>query len=127
MPTAIIARRLVAVTFAGLASLLASAQTSTVSINNTDNAASAVWRAASRLGYAPTPDHAAASAPRTWALNQIDVAYLASQQPAAIPPELARINAPLDEIALTEAEESMQRAIKRQSELKALHANRSPS
>ena len=99
MPKAISARRLVVVTFAGLASLLASAQTSTVPINNTDNAASAVWRAASRLGYAPMPDQAAASAPRTWALNQIDVAYLASQQPAAIPPELARINAPLDEIA----------------------------
>lgn len=63
--------------------------------------AAAAWRAASRLGYAPTPDsaQAAEAAPRAWALQQIDAAYAASRRPPAIPAELAGINAPLGDIA----------------------------
>jgi len=63
--------------------------------------AAAAWRAASRLGYAPTPAsaQAAEAAPRAWALQQIDAAYAASRRPAAIPAELAGINAPLGDIA----------------------------
>ncbi|WP_431097974.1 DUF1800 domain-containing protein [Polaromonas aquatica] len=62
--------------------------------------AAAVWRAASRLGYAPTPAsvQAAEAAPRVWALQQIDAAYAASRRPPAIPAELAGINAPLGDI-----------------------------
>ena len=93
------ASRLAAITLAALTSLLASAQTSTVPAGMTDSAPPAVWRATSRLGYGPTPEQTAAMAPRTWALSQIDAAYAASQQPPAIPPELARINAPLGDIA----------------------------
>ena len=63
--------------------------------------AAAAWRAASRLGYAPTPAsaQAAEAAPRAWALQQIDTAYAASRRPPAIPAELAGINAPLGDIA----------------------------
>lgn len=93
------ASRLAAITLTALTSLLASAQTSTVPVGMTDGAPSAVWRATSRLGYAPTPEQTAAMTPGAWALNQIDAAYAASQQPPAIPPELARINAPLGDIA----------------------------
>ena len=93
------ASRLAAITLTALTSLLASAQTSTVLVGMTDGAPPAVWRATSRLGYAPTPDQTADMAPRAWALSQIDAAYAASQQPPAIPPELARINAPLGDIA----------------------------
>ena len=93
------ASRLAAITLTALTSLLASAQTSTVTVGMTDGAPPAVWRATSRLGYAPTPEQTAAITPSAWALNQIDAAYAASQQPPAIPPELARINAPLGDIA----------------------------
>lgn len=60
----------------------------------------ATWRAASRLGYAPTPDSAqvAAASPRAWALQQLDIAYAASKRPPTIPAELAGINAPLSDI-----------------------------
>lgn len=61
----------------------------------------AAWRAASRLGYAPTPAsaQAAEAAPRIWALQQIDEAFAASRRPPNIPAELAGINAPLNDIA----------------------------
>ncbi len=63
--------------------------------------AAAAWRASSRLGYAPTPAsaQAAQASPQAWALQQIDAAYAASQRPPALPPEVARINAPLNDIA----------------------------
>jgi uncharacterized protein (DUF1800 family) len=63
--------------------------------------AAAAWRAASRLGYAPTPTsaQAAAPSPRAWALQQLDVAYAASRRPPVLPAELAGINAPLNDIA----------------------------
>jgi uncharacterized protein (DUF1800 family) len=98
MPKSIRPARWLAVTLAsvaGLASPALQAQTDAPS----DNLA-AVWRATSRLGYAPTPVsvQAAASAPRAWALQQIDEAYAASQQPPHIPADLARINAPLSDI-----------------------------
>jgi len=94
-----IASRLITATIAALTSLTANAQTSPLPLGMTDSAPPAVWRATSRLGYAPTPDQTAAMAPRTWALSQIDAAYAASQQAPAIPPELVRINAPLGDIA----------------------------
>jgi len=61
----------------------------------------AAWRAASRLGYAPTPAsaQAAEAAPRAWALQQIDEAYASSRRPPNIAVELAGINAPLNDIA----------------------------
>jgi len=61
----------------------------------------AAWRAASRLGYAPTPAWPAATAasPRAWALQQLDAAYAASKRPPALPAEVAGINAPLGDIA----------------------------
>lgn len=93
------ASRLVTVTFAALISVVANAQTRTSFVEMAGNTPAAVWRATSRLGYAPTADDAAAMAPRTWALSQIDSAYAASQQAPAIPPELARINEPLGDIA----------------------------
>ena len=114
------ASRLAAVTLTALTSLLASAQTSTAPVGMTDSAAPAVWRATSRLGYAPTPDQTAAMTPRTWALSQIDAAYAASQQAPAIPPELARINAPLGDIARdVQAEREAQKTVRAQAVLDA--------
>ena len=114
------ASRLAAVTLTALTSLLASAQTSTEPVGMTDSAAPAVWRATSRLGYAPTPDQTAAMTPRTWALSQIDAAYAASQQAPAIPPELARINAPLGDIARdVQAEREAQKTVRAQAVLDA--------
>jgi uncharacterized protein (DUF1800 family) len=61
---------------------------------------SATWRAASRLGYAPTPTWPqAAASPRAWALQQLDAAYAASKRPPTLPAELAGINAPIGDIA----------------------------
>ena len=101
MPRTFTRARWLAITLAGVASLGSPAlQAQTDAPLPAANMA-AVWRATSRLGYAPTPASAQASAadPRAWALQQIDAAYTASQQPPHIPAELARINAPLGDIA----------------------------
>jgi uncharacterized protein (DUF1800 family) len=93
-------------TVAGLAALLAAALIGPAAYAQADAAppsanTAAAWRAASRLGYAPTPAsaQAAEAAPRSWALKQIDAAYAASRRPAAIPAEFAGINVPLGDIA----------------------------
>ncbi len=101
MPPALSASRLAAATLAGLVSLTACAQTGSAPVTRETAPAQAAWRVASRLGYAPTPASAVAAgaAPRAWALQQIDAAHAASQQPAALPAELARINAPMVDIA----------------------------
>lgn len=56
----------------------------------------------SRVGYGPTPTLVQAltqaGSPRDWALQQIDAAFAASQQPPRIAPELADFNAPLPQI-----------------------------
>ena len=60
------------------------------------------WRAVSRLGYGPTPallrDIQSASSPRTWALQQIDLAWRASQSAPAMAHDVRDINAPLPQI-----------------------------
>ena len=101
MPPALAASRFIVATLAGLASVVAGAQTDAPPDAATGRTAQAVWRATSRLAYAPTPAsvQAVGSVPKAWALQQIDAAHAASQQPATVPPELARINAPLDDIA----------------------------
>ena len=101
MPHTIAASRFIALALAGLVSLAAGAQTASVPASREVAGAQAVWRAASRLGYAPTPASTAAAgaAPKDWAVQQVDAAYAASQQPAALPPDLARINAPMADIA----------------------------
>lgn len=57
------------------------------------------WRALARVGYGPNPallrSLQAAPSARAWALQQVDVAYTASQQPPHIAPDLAAFNAPL--------------------------------
>ena len=60
-----------------------------------------VWRATSRLGYAPTVASAGAARPnpQAWALQQIDAAYAASQRPPVLPAELAEVAKPLGEVA----------------------------
>jgi uncharacterized protein (DUF1800 family) len=62
-------------------------------------AQAAAWRVLSRVGYGPsTPStqqvRDLASA-RDWALQQVDLAYAASQQPPQLPPELSGFDAPL--------------------------------
>lgn len=56
----------------------------------------------SRVGYGPTSwlvqAVTQASSPRDWALQQVDAAYAASQQPPRIAPELTDFNADLPEI-----------------------------
>ena len=77
-----------------------------------------VWRVLSRLGYGPTPALVdavrQASSPRDWALAQLDAAYAASQQPAAIAPEWAAFNAPLPELFAGVREERALRQQRRQ-------------
>ena len=62
--------------------------------------AAAEWRAASRLGYGPTPalleEMRRAGGAKAWALREIDAAYAASREPARIPEKLARFNQPLE-------------------------------
>ncbi len=57
----------------------------------------AIWRAASRLGYAPTPERIAAISKHAggalgWALEEVDQAYAASLSQPVIAPELAPFN-----------------------------------
>ncbi|MBC7778488.1 MAG: DUF1800 domain-containing protein [Proteobacteria bacterium] len=60
----------------------------------------AIWRAASRLGYWPSPeltrvmrDHPRGA--EGWALDEIDRAFEASRQPARLPTQLASLGQPL--------------------------------
>lgn len=101
MPQATNASRFLTAALAGLFSLTACAQTaSQPALADLPNA-EAAWRAGSRLGYAPTPAslEAISAKPSAWALQQVDAAYVASQQPPILAPELARINAPMADIA----------------------------
>ena len=101
MPQATNASRFLTAALAGLFSLTACAQTaSRPALADLPNA-EAAWRAGSRLGYAPTPAslEAISAKPSAWALQQVDAAYVASQQPPILAPELARINAPMADIA----------------------------
>ncbi len=65
-----------------------------------DTGAAAVWRATSRLGYAPTAHsaQAAQAGARAWSLHQVDLAHAASQRGANVPPEFSRINAPINDL-----------------------------
>lgn len=60
------------------------------------------WRAMSRVGYGPSPSLVqallAAPSPRDWALQQVEVAFVASQQTPRIANALADFNAPLPRI-----------------------------
>jgi len=101
MPTATITQAgLFAALLAGLAGPVAQAEGQPDAVAPTARTAD-TWRAASRLGYAPTPEsaQAAAASPRAWALRQLDAAYAASKRPPTLPAELAGINAPLNDIA----------------------------
>jgi uncharacterized protein (DUF1800 family) len=86
---------IIAIICAALASPQAQAQTPP------DTSAAAIWRATSRLGYAPTPASAQAAqkSAETWGLQQIDEAHAASQTPPKISPDLAAFNAPINELA----------------------------
>ena len=61
-----------------------------------------IWRASSRLGYGPNPtlvaDVSRIGGVRAWALQQVDAAYRASQQPAAVPAQFTRFHQPLTQI-----------------------------
>ena len=88
-----------------LALLALSAGTSAFAQGSTDRSSQQthadIWRATSRLGYAPTVASAEAARPnpQAWALQQIDAAYAASQRPPALPAELADVAKPLGEVA----------------------------
>lgn len=83
----------------------ASAQTDTArlgSANPADNPAAVnAWRASSRLGYGPNAatGQLALTDPKRWALQQIDAAYAASQLAPVLPPQIARFNAPINDIS----------------------------
>lgn len=96
-----------------LASSLAIAQADTSPAN-----LSAAWRATSRLGYGPTAAtaQAAQTDPKTWALQQIDAAYTASQSAPIIPAEIARFNEPINDITRDfRAERQARRTAREQS------------
>ena len=84
-----------------MALLALSAGTSAFAQGSTDRSREQIhadiWRATSRLGYAPTVASAEAARPnpKAWALQQIDAAYAASQRPSALPAELADVAKPL--------------------------------
>ena len=80
-----------------LTAAVASLLVSTVAVAQTGVNTAEVWRATSRFGYGPTEMTAQAAQPnpKVWALNQIDIAYAASQGVPNIPAELARFNQPL--------------------------------
>ena len=101
MPPAITASRFLIAALTGLVSLVAGAQTASPTALADPPHTHGAWRAGSRLGYTPTPVslEAMAARPGAWALQQVDVAYAASQQAPVIAPELARTNAPLAGIA----------------------------
>ena len=79
------------------------------------------WRALSRLGYGPNAglvqDIQSAGSARTWALQQIEKAYQASQSAPWMAEEVQAINAPLPDIFEAEQRERQARA-----SLKALTA-----
>ena len=68
---------------------------------NSTTGTAPVWRATSRLGYAPTAASAQAAQPSAaaWALQQVDAARAASQQKPNIPADMAAFNAPVDSLA----------------------------
>ena len=75
---------------AGLTVVTASSVAQSASLSPTE----AIWRATSRLGYAPTAASVAAisqqaGGAQAWALAEIDRAYAASQIPPVIPAQLA--------------------------------------
>ncbi len=83
------------------------------------------WRAMARVGYGPTAAlaRAVAAAPsaKAWALQQVDAAFAASQQPARIPPDMADFSANLPQIFDGARRERLAR-----KDNKALGANDSP-
>ena len=80
-----------------------------------DEQARTAWRAMSRVGYGPSPALAmavqAAPSARHWALQQIDLAHAASQQPPVIAGDLAGFNAALPQLFAADRQE---RALRRQ-------------
>ena len=80
----------------------------------TEQARSA-WRAMSRVGYGPSPALAtavqAAPTAKHWALQQVELAHAASQQPPVIAADLAGFDAPLPQLFAADRQE---RGLRRQ-------------
>ena len=129
MPHATKASRFIIAALAGLASLAAGAQTASQPVVADHAQSEAAWRVGSRLGYAPTPSFAVAAgaAPTAWALQQIEAAYAASEQAPAIPPGLARFNAPMADLARDVLAEREARKVLRAQAVAASAAMVSPA
>jgi uncharacterized protein (DUF1800 family) len=90
----------------------------------------ATWRAASRLGYGLSPATLQAMQgskqdTKAWAVQQVDTAYAASQQPAIVSADVQRFNAPLPSLLSDwRAERAAQKMI---NEAKAAAASLAPS
>lgn len=69
---------------------------------STDKNLADTWRVLSRLGYGPNPNLLRAvqssTRPRSWALQQVDAAYRASQQAPLIATDLRTFNEPLPQL-----------------------------
>ena len=93
---------------------------------NTDMALADQWRALSRLGYGPNAallqEVKASSSPRTWALEQLDAAYRASQSAPVLSNELKDINASLPWIFDGVQRERKARASLKTSDIKTTNA-----
>jgi uncharacterized protein (DUF1800 family) len=112
-----IARRRALQSVGGLVALVAVATTRNAWAQTaapTDQALADQWRALSRLGYGPTPGLVqgiqAASSPRAWALQQIDLAYQASHSPPWMAEDVRDINLPLPQIFEGQQRERVARA-----------------
>ena len=79
----------------------------------TDSALAETWRAVSRLGYGPNAallQDPQSSSPRAWALQQIEVAWRASQSAPNMAADVQDINAPLPQIFAAAQAERQARA-----------------
>ncbi len=90
------------------------------------------WRALSRVGYGPSAsllkDIQASSSPRTWALQQIELAWRASQSAPFMAADVQDINAPLPQIFEGALRERQARAsIKATAANSATAANTEPA
>lgn len=81
------------------------------------------WRAMSRVGYGPSPALVramqAAPSARVWALQQLDLAFAASQLPPHIAADLADFNQPLQQIFDGVKRERQERAVEKADVQKA--------
>ena len=102
LPRRLALRRLAALPAWATAAWAAPGLAQTPASGTSDATLAEQWRALSRLGYGPSASLVqaiqASSSPRSWALQQIELAWRASQSAPAMSSDVQDINAPLPQI-----------------------------